>query len=35
MKRKRIYRRRVNRRRISKRRRHLGRPRLNLGGFWS
>ena len=35
MKRNRIYRRRVNRRRISKRRKHLGRPRLKLGGYWS
>ena len=35
MKRKRVYRRRVNRRRFSKRRRHLGRPKLKLGGYWS
>lgn len=35
MKRKRVYRRRINRRRISKRRRHLGRPKLKLGGYWS
>lgn len=35
MKRRRVYRRRVNRRRISKRRRHLGRPKLKLGGYWS
>ncbi len=35
MKIKSIYRRRRNRRRISKRRKHLGRPRLKLGGYWS
>lgn len=33
--RRRSFSRRRGKRRISKRRKHLGRPRLKLGGYWS